>query len=72
MAPGQAYQIVVTFDPQSGSVQVQGPIAHPFMCAGALMEALRVVQKRATAREAKKANGTDLLVVSGDGLVKPR
>lgn len=66
----QAYQLIITFDPQSGSVQVQGPIDHPFWCAGALMEALRVVQKRATAREAKKANGTDLLVVSQDGLVR--
>lgn len=66
----QAYQLIITFDPQSGSVQVQGPIDHPFWCSGALMEALRVVQKRASAREAKKANGTDLLVVSQDGLVR--
>jgi len=67
---GQAIQIVITFDPQSGSVQIQGPIDHPFWCAGALMEALRVIQKRATAKETKKANGTDLLVVSQDGLIK--
>jgi len=70
MQPGQAFQLIVTFEPQSGSVQVQGPLDHPFWCAGALMEALRVVQNRATAREAKKKNGTDLLVVSGDGIVK--
>lgn len=65
-----AHRIIIDFDPQSGSVQVQGPIDHPFWMAGALTEALRVVQKRATAREAKKANGTDLLVVSPDGVVK--
>jgi hypothetical protein len=70
MQPGEAHRLIIIFDPQSGSVQLQGPIDHPFWCAGALMEALRVVQKRATAREAKKANGTDLLVVSGDGIVK--
>ena len=70
MQPGEAHRLIITFDPQSGSVQLQGPIDHPFWCAGALMEALRVVQRRATAREAKKANGTDLLVVSGDGIVQ--
>lgn len=66
----QAHQILITFEPQSGSVQVQGPIDHPFWMAGALLEALRVVQKRASAREAAKKNGTDLVVVSGDGLIK--
>jgi len=66
----QAFQLIITFEPQSGSVQIQGPIDHPFWCAGALMEALRVVQKRATAKEAKKQNGTDLLVVTADGILK--
>jgi len=65
-----AFQLLITFEPQSGSVQVQGPIDHPFWCSGALLEALRVIQKRANQREAAKKNGTDLVVVSGDGMIK--
>jgi hypothetical protein len=65
-----AFQLIVTFEPSSGSVQIQGPIDHPFLCAGALMEALRVIQARANKREAARKNGADLVVVSPDGLIK--
>lgn len=65
----KAHQIIITFEPESGSVQIHGPIGHPFWMAGALMEALRVVQKRANEAEAQKRNGG--LVVADASALPP-
>lgn len=64
-------QLVITFDPQSGATQVQGPIDHTFWCMGALAEAGRVIQRRAHDREAAKKNGSaghDIILAPADAL----
>lgn len=57
MDPALAQKLIITFDPKSGQVQVQGPIDRPFWCMGALEEAKRVIQRRANERAAAAGNG---------------
>lgn len=60
---GQVYTLTIIFEPQSGSVQLEGPLTHTFWCAGALMEALRVIQRHKNEQEAAKRNGGSVVVV---------
>lgn len=67
---GKTLQLIVTFDPQSGQVGVQGPIDHAFWCVGALEEAKRIVQRRANQRDDVRANGKrpDLIIAPADAV----
>ncbi len=67
----QQIQLVITGDFSTGAVQLQGPVTDMRIMHWLLGEALRVVNREASAREAKGANGKIVVVAPNlDGLVR--
>ena len=65
-------QLLITGDPTTGAVAVQGPVDEMRLVHWLLGEALRVCAARANARDAKAGNGTPHLVVASHLPPAPR
>jgi hypothetical protein len=64
----EVVELVIKFNPSTGQVGISGPIDSPFICAGALMEALRIIQRRADAKDNARKNGKQIVVAPADVL----